>query len=102
MIHNLYYLLFCLLLFLTTFSVHAQFGDKELLISNIPDERYEASVDLDQDGFKDIIVFRSDKSPDNQFLGGHYVKYNDGTGQFTREQLIKNDQKDGKILFLQI
>ncbi|MEM6840662.1 MAG: cadherin domain-containing protein [Bacteroidota bacterium] len=96
MIHNLYYLLFCLLLFFTTFSVHAQFGDKELLISNIPDERYEASVDLDQDGFKDIIVFRSDKSSDNQFLGGHYVKYNDGTGQFTREQLIKNDRKRWK------
>jgi len=91
MLRNFTYLLFFSLLLLSVAPAIAQFGEREGIISNIPDERYETSVDLNQDGFQDIIVFRP---VENLTSGGHYVKYNDGTGQFTREQLIKNDQTE--------
>ncbi len=89
MLRNYTYLLSCLLFFLYTLPTFAQFGNSQVLIGNIPDERYEASVDLNQDGFQDIIVF---KPTENLSTGGHYVKYNDGTSQFMGEQLIKNDK----------
>ncbi|MGB3585289.1 MAG: FG-GAP-like repeat-containing protein [Tunicatimonas sp.] len=91
MLRNFTYLLSFSLLLLSVVPATGQFGEREGIISNIPDEIYEASVDLNQDGLQDIIVFR----PAGSIIsGGHYVKYNDGTGQFTNEQLLKNDNAE--------
>ena len=82
-------------IFLISLPAFAQYGERKLLISSIPNEELEATVDLNQDGYEDLIVFRPDQSLvptiENRYTGSHYVRYNDGTGKFSDEQLIKVD-----------
>nr|WKN38344.1 FG-GAP-like repeat-containing protein [Tunicatimonas sp. TK19036] len=92
-LHNLANLILCILV--CSYPVFGQFGEKQPIYSNIPNESLKGNVDLNQDGYQDLIVFRPDtiypQTPGGASAGGYYVKYNDGNGQFTTEQLIKKD-----------
>ncbi|MEO0334274.1 MAG: VCBS repeat-containing protein, partial [Bacteroidota bacterium] len=90
MLSNFTYLLSCFLLFLITIPAIAQFGGKQTVAQDIPNEKFEISADLNQDGFIDLVMARTDSDGSEK----HYIRFNDGKNNFTEEKLIREDKTE--------